>query len=143
MPSLITTPVWALFGFAMWTLLVLVATVGTYRWTLIFARRASIAEWRADVPQGSDWSRRAMRAHANCVENLPVFGAIVLVIVVAGIRDARLDALSLTLLAARIAHTVVHVALTQTNVVAAVRFAFFFTQVVCMFAMAWIVTTLA
>jgi len=143
MPDLITTPAWALLGFAMWTLLVLVATVGTYRWTMILARRASIAEWRADVPQGSDWYRRAMRAHANCLESLPVYGAIVLVIVAAGIRDARLDALSIALLAARIAHTIVHVAWTQTNAVAAVRFAFFFAQVICMFAMAAIVVTLA
>ena len=30
-------------------------------------------EWPADVPHGSDRYRRTMRAHLNCVENLPLF----------------------------------------------------------------------
>jgi uncharacterized MAPEG superfamily protein len=130
-----TTPVWVLLGFAVWTLLTLIATVGVYRWSLILAGRTAIGEWRADVPQGSDWYRRAMRAHANCVENLPVYGALVLVLVATGIRDAWLDSLALTMLGARVLHTLVHVALPQTNPVAAVRFALFFVQVVCMLAM--------
>jgi hypothetical protein len=30
---------------------------------------------RADVPQGNEWYQRAMRAHMNCVENLPIYTA--------------------------------------------------------------------
>ena len=134
-----TTPVWVLLGFAVWTLLTLIATVGVYRWSLILAGRTAIGEWRADVAQGSDWYRRAMRAHANCVENLPVYGALVLVLVATGLRDAWLDSLALTMLGARVLHTLVHVALPQTNPVAAVRFTLFFVQVVCMLAMAVVI----
>ena len=43
-----------------------------------------------------------MRAHLNCVENLPVYGAIVLVMVVSGAQSAMLDVLALTLIGARI-----------------------------------------
>jgi hypothetical protein len=72
-----TVPQWALLGFAVWTLLVLFGTVGVYRWSRILTGRVRISEWQADVPQGSEWYLRAMRAHMNCVENLPVFAAIV------------------------------------------------------------------
>jgi hypothetical protein len=56
-------PVLVLLGFAAWTLLTLFASIGVYRWSRILTGRASIAEWRADLPQGSDWDQRAMRAH--------------------------------------------------------------------------------
>ena len=64
-------PVWVLLGFAAWTLLILFATVGVYRWSRILTGRTAIATWRADEQQGSEWYRRAVRAHMNCVENLP------------------------------------------------------------------------
>jgi uncharacterized MAPEG superfamily protein len=138
-----TIPLWVLLGFAMWTLVVLFATVGMYRWSRILTRRTPIGEWRADEQQGSDWYRRAMRAHANCLENLPVYGALVVVMVAAGIHDARLDVLAVTLLGARVLHTLVHVAVPQTDAVAAVRFAFYLAQVLCMFAMTAVIATLA
>jgi hypothetical protein len=79
-----TVPQWALLGFAVWTLLVLFGTVGVYRWSRILTGQVRISEWQADQPQGSDWYQRAMRAHMNRVENLPVFAAIVLCTTAAG-----------------------------------------------------------
>jgi MAPEG family protein len=73
----VNIPVLVLLGFAGWTLLTLCISVGAYRWSLILTGRATLSEWRADIPQRSDWYRRAMRAHVNCVENLPVLGALV------------------------------------------------------------------
>ena len=134
-----TTPVWVLLGFAVWTLLVLFATVGVYRWSRILTGRAQLAEFRADEPHGSDWYRRAMRAHANCVENLPVYGAITLASVAAGVRSPWLDALAVVLLAARVLQTLTHILWTPTNRVVGVRFSFYLVQVVCMFAMSAIV----
>ena len=72
-----TVPVWMLVGFAAWTVLLLLTTVGAYRWSRILTGRVAIRNFRADQIEGADWYKRAMRAHANCVENLPVFGAIV------------------------------------------------------------------
>lgn len=126
---------YALLGFAAWTLLTLTATVGVYRWSRVLTGRASVAEWRADEPQGSEWYRRAMRAHANCVENLPVFATVVLLGLVSGLHDSRFDALAVLVLVARVLQTLVHVSLVQTNVVASVRFAFFFAQLLAMLAM--------
>lgn len=123
-----TLPVWMLLGFAAWTLALLLSTVGVYRWARIFTGRTAIRDFRADRVEGEDWYRRSMRAHANCIENLPVFGAIVFALHVAGVGGPTVDLLSITVLAARVAQSLIHVCLTQTNAVAAVRFAFFFIQ---------------
>ncbi|MGB8224022.1 MAG: MAPEG family protein [Polyangiales bacterium] len=125
-------PVWVLLAFAVWTMLVLILTVGTYRWGLVFAGRAKVNEFRADQIEGSDWYRRAMRAHLNCVENLPIYGAIVLVIVVSRAQSPALDILALTLIAARIVQTSIHISSEQTNLLATLRFCFFFVQLICM-----------
>lgn len=129
-------PVWVLLAFAVWTMLVLMLTVGIYRWGLVFAGRAQVNEFRADQVEGSDWYRRSMRAHLNCVENLPVYGAIVLVLVVSGTSGPLLDILALTLISARVVQTLIHVSWEQTNVLASLRFLFFFVQLICMLWMA-------
>ena len=130
-----TIPVWVLLLFAGWTLATLLGTVGLYRWSRILTGRAALSDFRADEQQGSDWYRRAMRAHANCVENLPVYTAIVVAIVVSGVRSSTVDTLAVVLLVARVLQTVTHVAVEQTDAVVGVRFTFFFVQIVCMAGM--------
>ena len=128
-----TLPVWMLVGFAAWTVLLLVATVGVYRWSRILTGRVAIREFRADQIEGAEWYKRAMRAHANCVENLPVFGAIVFGLYVGNVGSALIDALAVAVVIARVMQSLVHVCLIQTNTVTAVRFAFFFVQIVGFF----------
>ncbi len=126
-------PVWVLLGFAGWTLITLLGGVGVYRWSRILTGRAGLNEFPGDTPHGSDWYRRAIRAHANCVENLPVYTAIVIVILASGVRSNTVDLLAIMLLVARVLQTITHVAFEPTNRAVGVRFAFFFTQLVCMF----------
>jgi uncharacterized MAPEG superfamily protein len=130
-----TVPVWMLFGFAAWTVLLLLSTVGVYRWSRILTGRVPIRDFRADQVEGEDWYRRSMRAHANCIENLPVFGAIVLALYVAGIGGSTVNLLSIGILVARVAQSLIHVCLVQTNTVAAVRFAFFLVQLISFLAL--------
>ena len=131
-----TTPVWVLLGFAGWTLIILLLSVGVYRWTRILTGRQRIAEFPADGAGGADWYKRATRAHANCIENLPVYAAIVLAAQAAHVDDAILDALACALLGARVIQSLVHVSFAQTDRVVSVRFSFFFVQFLCMSAMA-------
>jgi len=84
-----------------------------------------------------------MRAHANCVENLPVYGAVVVAMLATGVQGQSLDALAIILLAARICQTVTHIAFEPTNIVVGVRFAFFLTQAICMISMGIIVAVRA
>jgi uncharacterized MAPEG superfamily protein len=131
---------WTLLAFAAWTLLVLMGTVGVYRWTSVLSGKARINAFRADgtvdrvEPPG--WYRRGMRAHANCVENLPVYTAIVAVVTFSGTRGTLLDTLGIIVLGARIAQSLVHLGFTETGRAVLVRFTFFATQVGCMLAMA-------
>lgn len=127
-----TIPAWTLLGFAAWTLLVLSLTIGVYRWSRILTGRVQFRDFRADAVEGTDFYKRSMRAHANCLENLPVYGAIVLAAHVANVDDGTLDALAVCLLAARVVHTMIHLSFVQTNVVGHVRFTFYSIQLVCM-----------
>ena len=92
-------PVLVLLGFAAWTLIILSVGVGGYRWALSYfpARAPSVAlggEPTAPEGKAADWYRRVTRAHMNCVENLPVYGAIVVALTVVGLQSHLIDGLS-------------------------------------------------
>ena len=125
-----TVPAWTLLGFSAWTIVLLVFTIGAYRWFHILAGRVPISGFRADQPEGADWYKRSMRAHANCIENLPVFAAIVLALHVSAVRGAVVDNVSIGILAARVAQSLVHACLPQTNAVVALRFSLLLIQLV-------------
>ena len=133
-------PVWTLLGFAVWTLVALIASVGVYRWSRILTGRASLSEWQPDQKQGDERYQRAMSAHRNSLENLPVYTAIVIAAMASGTSGPAIDALAVVVLAARICHTLIHIGPTQTDVVAGIRFTFFLIQVLAMLAMATLVT---
>src|SRR5262245_28712492 len=124
-----------LLGFAAWTLLLLLATVGTYRFSRIFSGRAGMAGFPADRIEGQDWYARAMRAHANCIENLPVFAVLVYALRACGVEHPAVDPLCAAILAARVSQSLVHVSFVQTDRVVSVRFAFYFVQFLCFSAL--------
>ena len=130
-----TIPMWMLLGFSTWTLLLLIATVGVYRWVIILFSNVPIGSFQCGQLEGEDWYRRGTRAHANCVENLPVFGAIVLVISTLGVDGPAVNYLSVIVLIARVCQSLVHVSHVQTDTFVAVRFTFFCVQLVCFLAL--------
>ncbi|HSH91506.1 MAG TPA: MAPEG family protein [Ramlibacter sp.] len=134
-----TLPTWMLLGFAMWTLALLLFTVGIYRWSRIFTGSVAIRNFPADAAGGDDWYRRATRAHANCIENLPVFGAIVFGLHASQVTGTLVDALAVTILAARIVQSLVHVCFVHTNTIASVRFGFYFVQFICFVGLAGLI----
>jgi uncharacterized MAPEG superfamily protein len=104
-----TVPIWMLLGFAAWTVCLLLFTVGIYRWSRILTGRVPIRDFLADKVEGEEWYRRAMRAHANCVENLPVFGVIVFALFVSNVGGATANYLSIGILASRVIQSLIHV----------------------------------
>jgi uncharacterized MAPEG superfamily protein len=130
-----TIPLWVMLGFAGWTLAVLMASIGVYRWSRMLSGCATMAEWRADVTQGSEWYQRAMRAHMNCVENLPVCGAVALAAALVRVDGRDIDALAITSLATRVGQSLVHITRRQTEPSAALRFGLYLVQVVCVVSM--------
>ncbi len=101
------TALQALIGFTSWTL-ALIILVFLYR-GLRFLRGTPINHWprRAKPADDAALIGRVEDAHANCLENLPVFAVIVLV-AAAQSKLGAIDALAPWVFYARIAQTAVH-----------------------------------
>ncbi|MEO8155496.1 MAG: MAPEG family protein [Rhizobacter sp.] len=122
-----------LLGFTGWTLL-LVAAVFLYR-GVRFLGGTPINHWpRGEKPADSPpIISRLQDAHANCIENLPIFAVIVLAAAALGRLDA-INALAPWVLYARLAQTIAHLTGTgQPNVLA--RASFWGVQLVLFFWM--------
>jgi uncharacterized MAPEG superfamily protein len=129
-----TVPLWSLLGFCAWTIAIVVVGIGRVRVTAVLTGAARANEFPADVPHGDPTYRRVLRAHANCVENLPLFAAVVLVAAVTHVDTPALDALAVTYLVARIAQTVTHIASGSARAIST-RFTFFLVQLACLVGM--------
>lgn len=127
------TALQALLGFTGWTLL-LVATVFLYR-GVRFLGGTPINAWPRGAKPATDpaWMKRLEDAHANCLENLPVFAALVL----AGAAMGKLDAIAALapwVFYARLGQTAAHLSGTgRLNVL--VRASFWAVQLVLFFCL--------
>lgn len=101
------TALQALLGFTAWTV-GLVALVFAYR-GMRFVTGTPINNWPRGAKPADDaaWIKRLEDAHANCLENLPVFAAIVLSAAAMDRLDA-IAALAPWVLYARFAQTAAH-----------------------------------
>jgi uncharacterized MAPEG superfamily protein len=115
----------ALLGFIAWTLLLLVI-METIRSRLVLTGAVAANGFQPDNANLSPYMQRLARAHANCLEGLPVFGGLLLVAAVAG-RTAVTDPLAWVLLGARVVQSLIHLASTSPVAVTA-RFTAFAVQ---------------
>ncbi len=101
------TALQALIGFAAWTLL-LVLWVFAYRGARFLAG-TPINSWPRGAKPTDDAAlvKRIEDAHANCLENLPIFAVIVLAAAALG-RLGEVDALAPFVLYARIGQSAAH-----------------------------------
>jgi len=126
---------WSLLAFVVWTLVIVLFGIGAPRIAAVLARRAPPKSFAADVPHGSERYRRTLRAHANCVENLPVFATLVLLSRVTALESSLFEVLAVLVMPARVVQTSVHIA-SGGNRAVIVRFWFFIVQLGCFFGMA-------
>lgn len=126
-----TLPQLSLLLCALWTAGILIVAIGWYRWSRILLGTAAINSFPADDSQGSDWYRRAMRAHANCIENLPVYAAVVFALSVRGISSPVVDGLALLVIPTRIVQSLTHICFVQTARAVSIRFTAFSVQLAC------------
>ena len=117
----------ALLGFLALTLALLVLMEVIRSW-LVLTGKVQANGFHPDNAGLSPFMQRLARAHANCLEGLPLFGGFMLVAVVADMTQ-HTDPLATVLLAARIAQTAIHLASTSSIAVMA-RFAAFAVQLV-------------
>lgn len=120
-----TVTLQALLGFIAWTLFLLVLMELIRSW-LVLSGAVPANGFNPENTNLSPFMQRLARAHANCLEGLPVFGGLMLIAVVAG-RTAVTDPLAWALLAARVVQSLIHLASTSPTAVTA-RFTAFAVQ---------------
>ena len=121
-----STTLLALLGFLSWTLALLVL-MEVIRSKLVLTREVAANGFTPDNAGLSPFMQRLARAHANCLEGLPLFGGFMLLAVVAG-KSHVTDPLAYLLLGARIAQSVIHLSSNSSLAVTA-RFAAFAVQI--------------
>jgi len=97
----------ALFGFVAWTLF-LVILMEAGRFKFILTGEVPGNQFRPDNSNLPPFMQRLSRAHANCLEGLPIFGGLMVVAVLAS-KSSITDPLAHTLLAARILQSLIHI----------------------------------
>lgn len=115
----------ALTAFIAWALALLL-WMEIIRSKLVLSRQIPANAFVPDNANLSPFMQRLARAHANCLEGLPIFGGLMLV-AIATSRTALTDPLAYLLLAARITQSTIHLASTSAIAVT-LRFCAFAVQ---------------
>lgn len=123
-----------LTAFIAWALALLVL-MEVIRAQLVLGGKVRANAFTPDNAGLSPFMQRLARAHANCVESLPVFGGLLLVAIATG-RTALTDPLAWAFLAARVFQSLVHLASVGPAAVT-VRFTAFSVQMAIGVYWAW------
>ncbi|MDX2202178.1 MAG: MAPEG family protein [Hyphomicrobiaceae bacterium] len=115
----------ALLALIGWTLALLVL-MEILRAGLVLTGKVPANGFAPDNAGLSPFMQRLARAHANCIEGLPIFGGLLLAALATG-RSSVTDPLAFVLLLARITQSSVHLASLSPTAVTA-RFCFFAVQ---------------
>ncbi|HMA87907.1 MAG TPA: MAPEG family protein [Burkholderiales bacterium] len=115
----------ALTGFIAWTLALLVL-MEVIRSKMVVAGEVPANGFDPANSNLSPFMQRLARAHANCLEGLPIFGGLMLVALATG-RAGVTDPLALVLLAARIVQSSIHLA-SLSKAAVTLRFSAFAVQ---------------
>lgn len=115
----------ALTGFIAWALALLIL-MEAIRTKLVMTGEVPASGFHPDNSNLAPFMQRLARAHANCVEGLPIFGGLMLVALVTG-RAALTDPLAFVFLGARIVQSLIHLA-SLSNAAVTARFAAFAVQ---------------
>lgn len=130
-----TVPLTVLILYVLWSIFVLLAGVATAR-TKRVMQGEKFSDFPGGVAEGPSYHRRAMRAHLNCIENLPVYAAVALTAAVAGVTGPWMSGLAITVLVFRLAQSSLHLAVEQTEPVVRIRGTLFAVQLAAIIAMA-------
>lgn len=123
----LTIPLWSLLGMVVWTMGLVIA-IFLYRNGLISMGVKQPNEFPGGVPHGPEWYWRLNRAHANAVENLPLFATVIIVAHLVQAENATLDGLAVVYVLARIFQSSIHI-MANTPTAVRIRSFFFVVQI--------------
>ena len=115
----------AFTAFIAWTLLLLIL-MEVIRSQLVLRGKVPANGFTPDNANLSPFMRRLARAHANCLESLPIFGGLLLIAIATGSTSIT-DPLAYLLLGARVLQSLVHLASVSAPAVT-IRFTAFAVQ---------------
>lgn len=115
----------ALTGFIAWALTLLVV-MESIRSKMVLCKEVAPNGFVPDNANLSPFMQRLARAHANCIEGIPLFGGLMVVAMATG-QTAVTDPLAYTFLAARIIQSSIHLA-SLSPVAVTLRFSAFAVQ---------------
>ena len=121
-PSLV-----ALTAFILWALL-LIALMEIIRSKLVLQKAVAANGFRPDNANLSPFMQRLARAHANCTENIPMLGGLLLIAIVSN-REHITDPLAYVLVSARVTQTLIHLT-SPSSTAASLRFTAFLVQLI-------------
>lgn len=130
MNAALSPTLYALTGFAGWTLVLMLVMTTNRVLNSFGGPKIPMNKFSATGEDLPGFGQRVTRAHLNCLENLPVFAALVVATVLSG-QFGVMEGTAMYVLYARIAQSVVHMISASLPMVL-VRGSFFFVQVVLM-----------
>ena len=133
----ILPPLAALTLFAVWAM-VLVLSIGGWRAVLVLSGKSKITGFPSGTQHGEDAYWRLNRAHMNTVENLPIFGAVIVAGTFMQVQDTASQVLPSLVLYARIVQSLIHVA-SGSALAINLRFAAYAVQLASMLTLAYFV----
>ena len=119
-PSLLS-----LTGFIAWTLFLLVLMEAIRSW-LVLSKAVPANGFNPENSNLSPFMQRLARAHANCLEGLPVFGGLLLVAELSD-KAAVTDSLAFVFLGARVLQSLIHL-ISFSSTAVTLRFTAFAVQ---------------
>ncbi|MEO7940302.1 MAG: MAPEG family protein [Burkholderiaceae bacterium] len=122
---MISATVIALTGFIVWALALLVL-MEILRARMVLAGEVPANGFDPENSNLSPFMQRLARAHANCVEGLPIFGGLMLVALVTG-RAGLTDPLAYAFLLARVLQSSIHL-VSLSRLAVTLRFSAFAVQ---------------
>ena len=125
---------YALTGFVSWALFLLVVMEGV-RTYLVVTKKVPANGFTPDNSGLSPFMQRLARAHANCVEGLPIFGGLLAIAIMTS-QTGITDALALWLLGARIVQSIIHLA-SISSMAVSLRFTAFAVQLAIAIYWSW------
>jgi uncharacterized MAPEG superfamily protein len=125
---------YALIGFVSWALflLVLMESIRTY---LVVTKKVPANGFTPDNSGLSPFMQRLARAHANCIEGLPIFGGLLAIAIMTS-QTGITDPLALWLLGARIGQSIIHLG-SISQMAVSLRFAAFAVQLAIAVYWSW------
>ncbi|MCP5170201.1 MAG: MAPEG family protein [Hahellaceae bacterium] len=117
----------ALLGFIGWTLFLLVL-MESIRSKMVLTKEIAPNGFNPENSNLSPFMQRLARAHANCLEGLPIFGSLMLIAIVTS-NTAITNSLAFVFLGARLLQSLIHLA-SLSPMAVTLRFSAFAVQMV-------------